>query len=57
MAKLMPDSNMKNDNVDGYHWGYMQYDAVRTAEWFVNAICMKNRGCTLYRLRDDLYLK
>ena len=51
------DSNMKNDNVDGYHWGYMQYDAVRTAEWFVNAICMKNRGCTLYRLRDDLYLK
>ena len=51
------DSNMKNDNVNGYHWGYMQYDAVRTAEWFVNAICMKNRGCTLYRLRDDLFLK
>ena len=36
---------------------YMQYDAVRTAEWFVNAICMKNRGCTLYRLRDDLFIK
>lgn len=51
------DSNMKNDNVNGYHWGYMQYDAVRTAEWFVNAICMKNRGCTLYRLRDDLFIK
>jgi len=51
------DSNMKNDKVNGYHWGYMQYDAVRTAEWFVNAICMKNRGCTLYRLREDLYLK
>ena len=51
------DSNMKNDKVDGYHWGYMQYDAVRTAEWFVNAICMKNRGCTLYRLRDDLFIK
>ena len=51
------DSNMKNDKVDGYHWGYMQYDAMRTAEWFVNAICMKNRGCTLYRLRDDLFLK
>ena len=51
------DSNMKNDKVDGYHWGYMQYDAVRTAEWFVNAICMKNRGCTLYRLREDLYIK
>ena len=51
------DSNMKNDNVNGYHWGYMQYDAVKTAEWFVNAICMKNRGCTLYRLRDDLFIK
>ncbi|MBQ9299202.1 MAG: hypothetical protein IJ214_01700 [Clostridia bacterium] len=51
------DSNMKNDKVDGYHWGYMQYDAVRTAEWFVNAICMKNRGCTLYRLREDLFMK
>ena len=51
------DSNMKNDNINGYHWGYMQYDAVRTAEWFVNAICMKNRGCTLYRLRDDLFVK
>ena len=51
------DSNMKNDSVDGYHWGYMQYDAVKTAEWFVDAICMKNRGCTLYRLRDDLFIK
>ena len=51
------DSNMKNDKVDGYHWGYMQYDAVRTAAWFVDAICTKNRGCTLYRLRDDLYLR
>ncbi|MBO4836833.1 MAG: hypothetical protein J5564_03985 [Clostridia bacterium] len=51
------DSNMKNDTVDGYHWGYMQYDAVRTAEWFVDAICMKNRGCTLYRLREDLFLR
>ena len=51
------DSNMKNDKVDGYHWGYMQYDAVKTAAWFVDAICMKNRGCTLYRLREDLYIK
>ncbi len=51
------DSNMKNDKVDGYHWGYMQYDAVRTAEWFVDAICMKNRGCTLYRIREDLFVK
>ena len=51
------DSNMINDNVDGYHWGYMQYNASRPAEWFVNAVCYKNHGCTLYRLRDDLFIK
>lgn len=51
------DSNMKGDRVDGVRWGYLQYDAVKTAEWFVEAICTKNRGCTIYRLRDDLYVQ
>lgn len=50
------DSNMKGDRVDGVRWGYIQYDAVKTAEWFVEAICTKNRGCTIYRLRDDLFI-
>ncbi|MDD6682523.1 MAG: hypothetical protein PUE61_05095 [Clostridiales bacterium] len=51
------DSNMKGERVDGVRWGYIQYDAVKTAEWFVEAICTKNRGCTIYRLRDDLYVQ
>ena len=51
------DSNMKGERIDGVRWGYIQYDAVKTAEWFVEAICTKNRGCTIYRLRDDLYVQ
>ena len=51
------DSNMKGDRVDGYRWGYIQYDAVKSVDWFVEAICTKNRGCTIYRLRDDLYIQ
>lgn len=51
------DSNMKGERVDGVRWGYIQYDAAKTAEWFVEAICTKNRGCTIYRLRDDLYVQ
>lgn len=51
------DSNMKGESVNGARWGYLQYDAVRTAEWFVDAICTRNRGCTLYRVRDDLYVR
>ena len=51
------DSNMLNDTVDGYHYGYMQYDASRPAQWFVDAVCYKNHGCTLYRLRDDFFIK
>lgn len=50
------DSNMKNDNVDGYHYGYMQYNAVRDIDWFIDAVCYKNHGCTLYRVRDDLFI-
>lgn len=51
------DSNMKNDTVDGYHYGYMQYNAVKSIDWFIDAICFKLHGCTLYRLRDDLFIK
>lgn len=51
------DSNMKNDNVDGYHYGYMQYNATRDIDWFIDAVCYKNHGCTLYRLRNDLFIK
>ncbi|MBQ8537599.1 MAG: hypothetical protein IJ461_09390 [Clostridia bacterium] len=49
------DSNMRGKRIDGVRWGYLQYDADATAEWFVNCINTKKRGATLYRLRDDLY--
>lgn len=48
------DSNMFGKRVDGIRWGYMQFDAVKNAEWFANVFNMKDRGATIYRLRDDL---
>ncbi len=51
------DSNMKNDSVNGYHYGYMQYNAVKSIDWFIDAVCFKLHGCTLYRLRDDLFIR
>lgn len=48
------DSNMFGKRVDGIRWGYMQFDAVKTGEWFANVFNMKDRGATIYRLRDDL---
>jgi len=55
-AVYWTDSNMKNDNVNGYHYGYMQYNATRDIDWFIDAICYKNHGATLYRVRDDLFI-
>lgn len=49
------DSNMRGTRVNGVRWGYMQFDADATGEWFVEVFNMKKRGATLYRLRDDLY--
>lgn len=48
------DSNMKGDRVDGIRYGYVQYDAVKEIDWFVDAFCRKNYGATIYRLRDDI---
>ena len=48
------DSNMYGKRIDGVRWGYMQYDAVKTGDWFANVFNMKDRGATIYRLRDDL---
>ena len=48
------DSNMKGDKVNGIRYGYVQFDAVKDINWFVDAFCQKNRGATLYRLRDDI---
>lgn len=48
------DSNMFGKRVNGVRWGYMQYNAAKSGQWFAKVFCSKNRGATLYRLRDDL---
>ncbi len=48
------DSNMKGEKVNGVRYGYVQFDAVKEIDWFVDAFCQKNRGATLYRLREDI---
>ena len=48
------DSNMKGEKVKGIRYGYVQYDAEKDIDWFVDAFCRKTRGATLYRLREDI---
>ncbi len=48
------DSNMKGEKRNGDRYGYVQYDAVKEIDWFVDAFCRKKYGATLYRLRDDI---
>ena len=48
------DSNMAGKKIDGIRYGKVQFDAVETIGWWVDAFCQKTRGATLYRLRDDL---
>lgn len=48
------DSNMKGEKRGGERYGYVQYDAERKIDWFVDAFCRKRYGATLYRLREDI---
>jgi hypothetical protein len=48
------DSNMKGEKRNGERYGYVQYDAEKDIDWFVDAFCRKKYGATLYRLRDDI---
>lgn len=49
------DSNMRGGkNSEGIRYGLVQYDAVRSVEWWASAFCHKKRGATLYRLRGDI---
>ncbi len=48
------DSNMKGEKKNGERYALVQYDAEKDIDWFVDAFCHKNRGATLYRLRDDI---
>ena len=38
----------------GIRYGLVQYDEVRSVEWWASTFCKKGRGATIYRLRDDI---
>ena len=48
------DSNMKGKSINGERYAYVQYDAVKEIDWFVDAFCRSKYGATIYRLRDDI---
>lgn len=48
------DSNMKGEKRKGIRYAWVQFDAVKDIDWFVDAFCHKSRGATLYRLREDI---
>ena len=48
------DSNMRGGKKNGIRYGLVQYDEVRSVEWWASTFCVKGRGATLYRLRDDI---
>ncbi len=51
------DSNMKGMRKDGIRYGYVQYDAQKEIDWFVDAFCRPKYGATIYRLREDIIAK
>lgn len=48
------DSNMKGQSKNGIRYGYVQFNANKKIDWFVDAFCQKSRGATIFRLRDDI---
>ena len=48
------DSNMRGKKVNGIRYGIVQFDEVKSVEWWAGTFCHKKRGATLYRLRDDI---
>ena len=51
---LWTDSNMKGKTINGERYAYVQYDAEKEIDWFIDAFCRKKYGATIYRLRDDI---
>ena len=51
------DSNMAGKKVNGVRYGMVQFNAEESAEWWAKAFCVKKRGATIYRLRDDIIFK
>lgn len=48
------DSNMRGGKRDGIRYGLVQFDEVKSVEWWASTFCVKTRGATIYRLRDDI---
>ncbi len=48
------DSNMRHKKINGINYGYVQFDEVRTVEWWAKNFCQRKCGATIYRLRDDI---
>lgn len=48
------DSNMRGGKKNGIRYGIVQFDEVKSVEWWAGTFCLKTRGATLYRLRDDI---
>lgn len=48
------DSNMRGTKKNGDRYGYVQFDEVKEIQWWAEAFCVKGRGATIYRLRDDI---
>ena len=48
------DSNMRGGKKKGIRYGLVQFDEVKSVEWWASTFCKKTRGATLYRLRDDI---
>ena len=48
------DSNMAGKKINGIRYGMVQFDAEASAEWWASAFCVRKRGATLYRLREDI---
>ena len=48
------DSNMRGGKKKGIRYGLVQFDEVKSVEWWASTFCKKTRGAALYRLRDDI---
>lgn len=48
------DSNMRGGKRNGIRYGIVQFDEVKSVEWWASTFCVKGRGATIYRLRDDI---
>ena len=48
------DSNMKGETRNKERYAYVQFNAEKKIDWFIDAFCRKNYGATIYRLREDI---